>query len=62
MKLNKEADIFCEKFTKIYPNNKTILSYYRRTKFNLGNYLEGLKAFKKETGVIEMDDDNVSIE
>tara|TARA_Y100000768_G_scaffold382578_1_gene363216 strand:+ start:1035 stop:1586 length:552 start_codon:yes stop_codon:yes gene_type:complete len=62
LSFNKEADIFCEKFIKIYPHNKIILSYYRRTKFNIGNHQEGLRAYKKETGVIEMDDDKVSIE
>lgn len=61
LNFSKEADVFCEKFIKIYPNNKTILSYFRRAKFNIDNHQEGLRAYKKEASVIEMDDDKVSI-
>ena len=59
--LPKDVDQFCEKFIKIYPQNKIILSYYRRNLFKIGKYEAGLKAYQKETGVIELDDDKVNI-
>ena len=41
--------------------NKIILSYYRRNLFELGKHEEALEAYQKETGVIELDNDKVSI-
>ena len=61
LKLFYEVDKFCEKFIKIYPENKIILSYYRRNLFKLGKYVDGLKAYEKENGVIELDDDKIKI-
>ena len=61
LKLFYEVDKFCEKFIKIYPENKIILSYYRRNLFKIGKYVDGLKAYEKETGVIELDDNKIKI-
>ena len=61
LSLFDEVDKFCEKFIKIYPKNKIILSYYRRNLFKIGKYIDGLKAFEKETGVIELDNDKIKI-
>ena len=56
-----ELDEFCKKNIKIYPNNKIVLSYYRRNLFKIGKYEDGLKAYQKETGVIELDHDKLKI-
>lgn len=61
LKLFNEVDKFCRKFIKIYPKNKIILSYYRRNLFKIGKYVDGLKAYEKETGVIELDNDKIKI-
>ena len=61
LSLFDEVDKFCEKFIKIYPKNKIILSYYRRNLFKIGKYIDGLKAYEKETGVIELDNDKIKI-
>lgn len=61
LNLNKELDMFCKKFMQIYEGNNTILSYYRRNLFKIGRYQEGLKAYQKETGVIELDEDKINI-
>ena len=61
LNLNKELDMFCKKFMQIYEENNTILSYYRRNLFKIGRYQEGLKAYQKETGVIELDEDKINI-
>jgi len=58
--LNK-VDKFCKENIKKYPKNKIILSYYRRNLFELGKHEEALEAYQKETGVIELDNDKVSI-
>ena len=56
-----ELDKFCEKFIKIYPKNNKILSYYRRNLFKIGKHIDGLRAYEKETGVIELDNDKIKI-
>ena len=61
LNLTSELDNFSKKFIQVYPKNKIILSYYRRNLFKIGKYKEGLEAYQKETGVIELDDDNINI-
>ena len=61
LNLIDEVDKFCKQFLKIYPKNKTILSYYRRNLFKIGRYEEGLKSYQKETGVIEFNNDKINI-
>ena len=61
LNLSNELDNFSKKFIQVYPKNKIILSYYRRNLFKIGRYKEGLEAYQKETGVIELDDDNINI-
>ena len=61
LNMNSEVEIFCKKFLKVYPDNNVILSYYRRVLFKIGKHQEGLKAYKKETGLIELDHDKVNI-
>lgn len=61
LNLFNELDEFCKKNIKIYPNNKIVLSYYRRNLFKIGKYEDGLKAYQKETGVIELDHDKLKI-
>ena len=57
-----ELNEFCKKYLTIYPNNKTILSYYRRNLFKIGEYEKALEAYQKETGVIEFNDDKIKID
>ena len=57
-----ELNEFCKKYLTIYPNNKTILSYYRRNLFKIGEYEKALKVYQKETGVIEFNDDKIKID
>ena len=61
LNLSNELDNFSKKFIQVYQKNKIILSYHRRNLFKIGRYKEGLEAYQKETGVIELDDDNISI-
>lgn len=61
LNLIDEVDKFCKQFLKIYPKNKTILSYYRRNLFKIGRYEEGLKSYQKETGVIEFNNGKINI-
>ena len=61
LKLVNEVDKFCKKFIKIYPKNKTILSYFRRNLFQIGKYADGLQVYEKENGVIEFDNDKIRI-
>ena len=61
LSLFDEVDKFCEKFIKIYTYNNIILSYYRRNLFKIGKYIDGLKAYEKETGVIELNNDKIKI-
>ena len=44
-------------------NTNTTLrtKYDRRNLFKIGRYKEGLEVYQKETGVIELDDDNIKI-
>tara|TARA_B100000614_G_scaffold191345_1_gene172365 strand:- start:43 stop:597 length:555 start_codon:yes stop_codon:yes gene_type:complete len=57
-----ELDEFCKTYLTIYPNNKTILSYYRRNLFKIGKYKKALEVYQKETGVIEFNDDKIKID
>ena len=61
LNLNSEVEIFCKKFIKVYPKNNVILSYYRKVLFKTGKHQEALRAYKKETGIIELDNDKVNV-
>ena len=62
LNLFNEVDEFCKKYHTIYPNNKTILSYYRRNLFKIGKYKKALEVYQKETGVIEFNDYKIKID
>jgi len=61
LNLIKELDKICKKLIEIFPNNKIILSYNRKNLFKIGNHEEALKVYRKETGVIELNNDDVNI-
>jgi tetratricopeptide (TPR) repeat protein len=61
LNLIKEIDSICKKLIKIFPNNKIILSYNRKNLFKIGKHEEALKAYRKETGVIELNNDDVNL-
>ena len=54
-------DKTCKQLIEVFPNNKIILSYNRKNLFKIGKHEEALKAYRKETGVIELNDDKVNI-
>ena len=61
LNLIKEVDNICKQLIEIFPNNKIILSYNRRNLFKIGKHEEALKAYKNETGVIELNNEEVNI-
>ena len=61
LSLIQELDKTCKQLIEVFPNNKIILSYNRRNLFKIGKHEEALKAYRKETGIIELNDDKVNI-
>ena len=61
LSLIQEVDKTCKQLIEVFPNNKIILSYNRKNLFKIGKHEEALKAYRKETGVIELNDDKVNI-
>ena len=61
LNLIKEVDNICKQLIEIFPNNKIILSYYRRNLFKIGKHEEALKMYRKETGIIELNNEEVNI-
>ena len=61
LNLYSEANTFCKKFLKIYPDNNFLISYYQKALFNLGKNVEGLKLLHKQTGFIQFEEDEIKI-
>lgn len=61
LNLIEEVDKICKKLLENFPNNKIILSYNRKNLFKIGKHEEALKAYRKETGVIELNNDEVNL-
>lgn len=61
IKLYLDANKFCKKYLKKYPNNSFLLEYYEKSCFSLGKNIEGLKTLQKQTGFIQFDEDEVKL-